>query len=211
VKIKICGLRRVSDAELAVSLGATHVGVVRAPTSPRCASLDEARAIFTEVGERASTVLVCKDMSVEQMIEEADEANAGAVQMYGWDEESVGAVAATKRTVLRVFSIDRAATKVPSLVPTPTVDSPAVLDVGGGGTGERFAWGLLGRGAPNATFIAGGIGPDNIEELIRFAPYGVDLSSRLESSPGIKDASKMRAFFRAAERALARRGLGVSS
>lgn len=84
---------------------------------------------------------------------------------------------------------------MPSLEPRPTRARPALLDVGGGGTGRGFDWTLLGARAPDATFVAGGIRPDNVRVLLKYRPYGIDLSSGVESSPGVKDPHKLRALF----------------
>ena len=68
-KIKICGVRRVADALLAVDLGATHIGCVLAPDSPRCATLNEARELVAAVGSSAQVVLVFRNPSVEEVVE----------------------------------------------------------------------------------------------------------------------------------------------
>jgi phosphoribosylanthranilate isomerase len=70
-----------------------------------------------------------------------------------------------------------------------------VLDVAAGGSGRRFDWALLGGRAPYATFIAGGITPDNVGALLRHAPWGIDVSSGVESAPGVKDGGRLKALF----------------
>lgn len=192
--VKVCGLRRLQDAALAVALGASHVGVVRAPSSPRCASIDEARAVFEGVGDEVERVLVFKGVPVESVAEDAAEAGASAVQLYDHDDASVAFLERSGVTVYRVFHIDESATRLPDC-PQPSPRRPNLLDVGGGGSGRSFDWRLLGAVAPDHTFIAGGIRPDNVRALLVHEPYGIDLASGVEASPGVKDETKMRRLF----------------
>lgn len=194
--VKICGVTRPADARLAVSLGASHIGVVRSPTSPRSATRDQATAVFEAVRGKAETVLVCRDVAIDQVLDDAKTSGAKAVQLYRSTKNSVRLAEAAGLRVYRALSIDEGASSLPAIKPLPSETRPAVLDVGGGGTGRHFDWSLLGERAPDATFIAGGISPDNVHELLPFRPYGIDLSSSVESSPGVKDEAKLRALFK---------------
>ncbi|MEO6593473.1 MAG: hypothetical protein ABIP94_01825, partial [Planctomycetota bacterium] len=109
------------------------------------------------------------------------------------------ALAAARIVTHRVFKIavDARALPVPVAEPPPTADAPVIFDVGDGGSGCRFPWALLGERAPTATFIAGGITPDNVPALLWHRPWGIDLSSGVESTPGIKDAVRMCRLFAA--------------
>ncbi|HSF15862.1 MAG TPA: phosphoribosylanthranilate isomerase [Vicinamibacteria bacterium] len=193
--VKICGLRRVADAELAVSLGATHVGSVRAPSSPRRASLEEARAIFDAVSGTAERVLVFKDVPLAVIVDEARTSRADAVQLYEHDDEVVRALESEGLRVYRAYRVEPGSAALPEIVPVPSDESPAVLDVGGGGSGRTFDWRLLGERAPHATFLAGGIGPNNVRKLLNHHPYGIDLATGVERAPGVKDEVKLREFF----------------
>ena len=124
------------------------------------------------------------------------------VQVYGLTETECLWLEKEGMTVFRVVGIDPSARTLPSLSFEPSNDRPAVLDVGGGGSGKTFAWELLDGAAPPGTFIAGGVGPANISELMKHRPYGVDLSSGVESSPGIKDRHRLQLFFENLERCL---------
>ena len=70
-----------------------------------------------------------------------------------------------------------------------------MFDVGGGGSGRAFDWRILGERAPERAFIAGGLRPENIGRLLPFRPWGVDVSSGIESAPGVKDPERLRRFF----------------
>lgn len=193
--VKICGLTRAEDAALAVQLGATHVGVVSMASSPRSVDADGARRVFEAVEGLAETVLVMRDLSVAQMVRRARESGTGTVQLGEASDEDVRGVEAEGFRVFRVYRMDEGSSILPALEPEPSERQPALLDVGSGGTGRRFDWSLLDPCAPRWTFIAGGIRPDNVRELLKKKPYGIDLASGVESAPGIKDESKLRAFF----------------
>jgi phosphoribosylanthranilate isomerase len=192
--VKICGLRRVQDAELAVALGATHVGAVRTPTSPRRASLDEARRIFDRVASKATRVLVFRDVPIECIVGDARSSGADWVQLYRGSDRDFERLESEGLRVLRVYRVEEDARALPALPDSSDV-RPALLDVSGGGTGRRFDWRLLGSEAPPFTFIAGGIRAENVEELLAHRPYGVDLSSGVERVPGVKDEEKLRGLF----------------
>lgn len=191
--VKICGLTRPEDAELAASLGATHVGAVLAPSSPRRLSVQQAKSVFGVAG--AKRVLVFKDVPIEDVVRDAEAAGADFVQLYSASEDDVHRVTAEGLGVLRVYDVSESTSALPRFSLPPTERTPALLDVGGGGSGRRFDWNVLGGTAPTFTFIAGGIQPGNVEEILAHRPYGIDLSSGVESAPGVKDPEKLRALF----------------
>lgn len=193
--IKICGLTRPEDAQLAVELGATHIGVVRVESSRRRVTPGAARDVFAAAEGRAETVLVFRGAPVHRVIAEATSSRARGVQLYDARDEDVEAVAKEGFRVYRVYRIRAGAGSLPVLEPRPTEARPALVDVGGGGSGRSFDWTLLGEQAPDATFIAGGIRPDNVGALLKHRPYGIDLSSGVERAPGVKDPDKLRALF----------------
>lgn len=193
--VKICGLTRPDDASLAVSLGATHVGAVRTPSSPRGVSPEHAREVFAAADGKAETVFVFKNIPLAQVIEDARASGARGVQLYDATAEDVRAVASEGYCVYRVYHMESDSKSLPAFEPSPTYEQPALLDVGGGGSGRSFDWSLFGERAPHATFVAGGIRPDNVAALLSYRPYGIDLASGVEASPGIKDESKLRALF----------------
>lgn len=193
--VKICGLKRVEDAEVAVSLGANFVGAVRTPSSPRRVSVDEARALFSRIGSNAARVLVFRDVPLEEVLSDARASGADWVQLYHASESDVRRVESEGLRVLRVYDLSEESLRLPAFSREPAAGRPALLDVGGGGSGRSFDWGLLGGAAPAFTFIAGGIRPENVEELLEHRPYGIDLSSGVEREPGVKDEAKLRRLF----------------
>jgi phosphoribosylanthranilate isomerase len=195
--VKICGLTRPEDARLAVRLGATHVGCVMAPTSPRRASLDQARSVFQAAGGGVRRVLVFRKQEVPAILEMARGAETMDVQLHEMSEKEALLLEDEGMTVYRVKQVDSDSETLPVLFPEPTAVRPFLLDVGGGGSGRSFPWEILGDEAPRGVFIAGGIRPDNVAALLSHHPYGIDLSSGIESSPGVKDPERMTAFFEA--------------
>jgi phosphoribosylanthranilate isomerase len=192
--VKICGVRGGEDGCLAVALGASHVGSVMVESSPRSASVEQAREVRRAVEARARHVLVFRDQEPAEVLRMAREVGTRHVQIYGASDEDSAALEERGLVVYRVVSVAPSSPSLPDL-PRRSSEKPVVLDVGGGGSGLKFSWDLFRGRAPSWTFIAGGIRPENVEELLQHRPYGIDLSSGVERSPGIKDPDRMRALF----------------
>lgn len=193
--VKICGLTRSEDARLAVDLGATHLGCVMAPESPRYASVEQVRDVFAAAGDSVNCVLVFRSQPVAAILEMARELGTDNVQLHEMTEEDAQELEGQGLTVYRVKRLDAETEELPVLTPPPTPERPVLLDVGSGGSGRSFPWKILGDEAPRGVFIAGGIRPENVAALLPRHPYGLDLSSGIESSPGIKDPARMTALF----------------
>ncbi len=192
-KVKICGVRRPEDAELALTLGATHLGTVMATRSPRCASVDEARAVAA-VASTVPHLLVFKDQSTEEISETARAVGGSHVQLYDPDDSQVERLNQLGFTVYRAITIATDAKTLPKLPDSRSTRVPIIIDAGGG-SGKAFDWQLLGLYAPDFVFIAGGIDTDNLADLLRHQPWGIDLSSGVEAAPGVKDPAKLHALF----------------
>src|SRR5262249_8631078 len=128
---------------------------------------------------------------------------ASAVQIHGASRASLARVRDAGLIAWTVVSVARGATRLPRSLEdlqsgAPRADrSPVLLDVGVGGSGTPFDWRLLGDVAPPGTFIARGITPENVADLLARAPFGIHASSGGERAPGIKDARRMRQLFAA--------------
>ncbi len=198
--VKICGITRPADARLAVSLGATHVGVICWPGSPRFVEPAAAAAIVEAVGGRALTVGVFVDDAPERMNAVAAETGFDLLQLHGQEAPEVGAL--LSRPYIKALAVgpdlDAGLARWPGV--------PVLLDahdpVRRGGTGAVVDWdraAAVARG--RQVILAGGLRPDNVgDALSRVRPAGVDVSSGVESAPGIKDEERLRALFDAISR-----------
>ncbi len=200
--VKICGFTRPQDARLATELGASHVGCVMARESSRWVTSGQARSVFEAAGDGVQHVLIFKGEQPETVAEVAREVGISRVQLFGMSEKQALFLENDGLRVYRVHELDAESQVLPPLLPEPTEQRPAMLDYKGGGAGKAFSWSLLGPQAPHATFIAGGVRPENLASLLSYQPYGVDLSSGVESEPGIKDPRRLALFFETLEKSL---------
>lgn len=195
MKIKVCGLTRTEDVERAITLGADLLGFVLAP-SPRQISLAQMMVLVDIVPSTVLTVAVV----VNPTPSEADEILrvADRIQFHG--EEPPDFCRRYGRRGLKAFRI-REAEDVERVQSYRGCVGGYLMDSyqkgQQGGTGHTFTWSLLkGHQFERPTFLAGGLNPTNVVEASRVAGIdGLDLSSGLESSPGVKDPALMEEFF----------------
>ena len=213
--VKICGLTRPDDALAAARAGADLLGMVFAPGSKRRVDAGKARGIVAFVrgwfeqtnARRAQTpqcgtedslscpkfVGVFVDESGERMNEIATEAGLDYIQLHG--DEDPGIVAKLVRPVVRAIRVE---TSWPDISCWSSADW-ILFDAAAGGSGVSFDWQLL-KGVDKPFLLAGGLSPDNVVEAIKLTgAAGVDVSSGVEVTPGVKDHDKIRRFVRAAK------------
>ncbi|MBI5851648.1 MAG: phosphoribosylanthranilate isomerase [Planctomycetes bacterium] len=191
--VKICGLRRIEDAALAVESGARALGCVLASDSPRRASTSEARALVTAFGDHMPVVLVFRGATRDEVLQACERTGAREVQLHESPESLCLELEERALRVWRVLGVEGTALPTPCV--TPDATRPLVLDSAHGGSGRSFDWSLLSQVPHPGVFVAGGITPDNVAALCAHDPYGIDLSSGVESAPGVKDGARMRALF----------------
>ena len=205
VEVKICGLTRAVDAEFADAAGAAYLGVIFAG-GPRQRSPLEARA--TLAGRRARKVGVFATQSPTEISDVAAQVGLDVVQLHGdGDPGRVQAVRAA--TGLEIWAVVRTADGVlPDHVEELADAADALLIdalVAGklGGSGASVPWGTLGESldameSGHRIVLAGGLTPDNVAEAIGYvSPMIVDVSSGVESAPGVKDHARIRSFIAA--------------
>ena len=139
-------------------------------------------------------VLATGRRSREQVEADARFLGVERVQPHGLDCSGADALRAAGFIVHRVVVVPDGAARLPDFRPPRPAEGPLVFDVGGGGTGRVFDWRILGERAPDRAFIAGGLRPENVARLTPRRPWGVDVSSGVESAPGVKDPERMRRF-----------------
>ena len=196
-RVKICGVTRVRDARLAVSLGASMIGCVMARDSKRRATPAQAEAIVHAVGDSVPVVLVFRTATETEIVEACVRTGATTVQFHESAEAGYAQLEARGFRVIRVKQMPAGARRLPMMKPSPRADRIYLLDSGLGGTGVTWNWKALGSRAPKHVFVAGGVNPENVKTLMKLKPYGVDLAGSVESAPGVKDAGKLRALFEA--------------
>ncbi len=194
--VKVCGLTRETDVSAAVDAGADAIGFVLADDSPRHIGVDRAAALAD--GVPVLRILVTVDATIDFIAEAVEVTGADGVQQYGVRSASVAEWG--KRAglfVLRPVSAGASIGTIPD-GQVPLLDS--ATGSRHGGTGEPLDWNAVRR--PERPFVlAGGLGPDNVARAIAVLdPWGVDASSLLEVSPGVKDAAKVAAFVEEAKR-----------
>lgn len=210
--VKICGICDPADAAMAVEAGATHVGVIRVPGSPRTRPLEVATAICAAAAG-ARKVGVYVDVPVDTMVQEAEQLGLDVIQLHGAEPpDVVRQLRAAGLEVWKVVKPERAEELAEAATRYTAADMMLIeghSDRGHGGVGARFPWeeiaGALDRLRGARFGVGGGLDPDNVADAVRrFRPSLVDVSSGVEHALCRKDPARVQAFIRAA------RGAGTS-
>ena len=205
VEIKFCGLTRREDAEFAAALGASYVGVIFAG-GPRNLTLEHASDVLAAVPRDVQRVGVFADQAPDDIAASANELELDVVQLHGGASSArVEAIRASFDG--KIWPVCRVAEPpLPADVEElAVVGDGLVLDsyVRGtlGGAGVTMAWSALSQDVDRIRrdmrlfVLAGGLRPENVARAITtLTPHVVDVSSGVESAPGIKDHDRMRAF-----------------
>jgi len=201
VRVKICGLKRLEDALLAVELGADALGFVFYPKSPRYVTPEEVLKIISKLPPFVTTVGVFVNETRETVAKILEITGLDLVQFHG--DEPPSLCASFFPRSLKAFRVkspedleqikDYQGTVRAILLDTFVKGLP-------GGTGQTFDWELavVAQKYDIPIILAGGLNPENVAlAMEKVRPFGLDLSSGVEKSPGLKDPSKMRALFKA--------------
>jgi phosphoribosylanthranilate isomerase len=203
-RVKICGVTRLADAELAAEFGAWAVGMVFYPQSRRRCTLAEAEAIGAVLRRRVELAGVFVNASLEEVARVSERVGLTLVQLHG-EEGPAFCAEVARRTGARTI-------KAVSVKGTFTVRdlerfhtdfhlvdgyAPGLR----GGTGERFDWSLLAaRRSKLPLIVGGGLDAEHVAAAIAtIAPFAVDVASGVEAEPGVKDPQRLREFFEATE------------
>lgn len=213
--VKICGLSTPETLDAALDAGADMVGFVFFGPSPRNISLDTARALSARVKSRAQKVALTVDADDLALAQIVDALKPDLLQLHG--HETPQRVAAVRERfglpAMKVLPIETksdlaAIQNYTSVADRLLFDARPPRDATRpGGLGKPFDWRLLENLNLSIPFmLSGGLHADNVAEALRItrAP-GVDVSSGVESAPGVKDPDKIRAFARAARASLGER------
>jgi phosphoribosylanthranilate isomerase len=196
--VKICGITTEDDALLAIALGADAIGFVFAPGSARMVTPATARDIVRRLPKEAVTVGVFRDERPERVVEIVNKCGLKGAQLHGREPASeVRWIRKRLPFVIQAFQAGDPA--IPSAANGPV--DVVLIDAPNPGSGQPFDWSLADT-VPGGIrlLLAGGLTPDNVGEAIaRVRPWGVDVSSGVEMSPGRKDPRKLRKFIETAK------------
>lgn len=205
VRVKICGITCEKDLMAVVNAGADAVGfVVDVPSSPRNLTLEKAGSLIRKVPIFVESVAVTVPGNIDSLIRICEELRPNAIQVHG---NNVLDFPETSKKILNARLIRAIPTKPNSVIKTAleaSISFDAILldsYVTGkhGGTGRIHNWEISKQVRqaifPKPLILAGGLTPENVGDAIRIVqPYAVDVSTGVESSPGIKDPEKVYKF-----------------
>ena len=199
-RVKICGITNVPDGLMAAEAGADMVGLMFYERSPRYITLARAAVISRSLPPFVLRVGVFVNPDEALVTRAIGECGLSVLQFHG-DEPSDFCTQFGIMS-LKAFRLKDAS----SLVPMESYKTDAFLldaysPIGLGGTGEQFSWELAvaAQKFGKPVFLAGGLTPQNVADAVcQVRPFAVDVSSGVESAPGKKDPTKVRAFVQAA-------------
>jgi phosphoribosylanthranilate isomerase len=203
VRIKVCGMTRAADVAEAARLGVDAVGLVFYPKSPRNVGIDQARELVAALPAFVTVTALFLDPDRDHVQRVLDNVRVELLQFHGGEPAEfcrgfgrpyIKAVPMGGQVDVSEYALRHAGAAALLL------DSHAAGQRGG--TGMSFDWAALPRVEGPPVIVAGGLNPANVATAIRIVrPYGVDVSSGVESAPGVKDAGKMAEFVREVNRA----------
>jgi len=207
-RIKFCGLTREADVDSALELGVDFIGLVFASRSPRRVALEQAATLRSRVTGTTKVVALVMDNPREEIDAIVAAIAPDILQFHG--AETDGFCAAFSLPFWKAVAMGGVAQTVsPEALSERCAQWPsasALLFDGHaagepGGSGQRFDWNRLAGGFDKPFLLAGGLDAGNVERALAIArPWGVDVSSGVESAPGVKDPTRMRAFVEAVRR-----------
>ena len=195
VKIKICGLMRPQDIDMVNEVCPDFAGFILAAGRRRTVTPERMRELTRRLDPQIRSAAVFLDQDIQWITDLAAEDLMDVIQLHGHEgnEEIRYLRARTQKMIIKAFRIDTAEDI------REAEDSEAdlvLLDHGAGGTGETWDWSLL-TGMKRPFILAGGLGPENVQEAVgKTHPFGVDVSSGVETD-GCKDREKVLRFVRA--------------
>lgn len=198
-RVKVCGVTSEEDAGEAADAGASLVGVVMVPGTPRAVAPEEAAAIVGSARERgARTVGVFRNERIEQVAHGARRLGLDAVQLHGAEDAFyVRGLRALLPESVEIWTVGPVGREIPALRPgADRTVFDTMIDGRSGGTGIAFDWSRI-RGRPDlgASLLAGGLHSGNARAAAAVGVWALDVGSGVEARPGRKDPARLRAFF----------------
>jgi phosphoribosylanthranilate isomerase len=205
-RIKFCGMTRAGDVRLASELGVDAIGFVFAAASPRRVRAEEARVMRNALAPLVDAVALFMDNSAEDVRNVIKLVRPSLLQFHGSEDDAFCRSFGTP--YLKAIPMGEGTRVGDATALQLRFPAAAALLFDGhggevrGGNGSRFDWSRIPTGLHKPFVLAGGLDPDNVFEAIQQTlPWGVDVSSGIESAPGIKDGDLMRHFVEEVRRA----------
>ncbi len=199
-RVKICGITNLEDALTAVEVGADALGFVFVPDTPRCVKPDQVAVIVDELPPFITTVGLFATKDTAKIRTIVNQCRLDAIQLHA-DVTPEFCRNLDRRVIKAVRVKDESSLSILSEYDVNAFLLDAYVEGKLGGTGKVFDWNLALRAKDYGRIIvAGGLNPENVAQAVRRVnPYGVDVSSGVESQPGRKDSDKVRKFINAAK------------
>ncbi|HRT48569.1 MAG TPA: phosphoribosylanthranilate isomerase [Bacteroidales bacterium] len=203
IKVKVCGLKDPENVKKICETGIDFAGFIFSTKSPRYVGKNPDRNIFGSIPDTIGRVGVFVDEEHDKIIETAKSLGIGIIQLHGNEDLSYcGKIKASGLQVIKVFRVGNKI-DLNHVNAYSDVCDYFLFDTGGrlyGGSGKKFNWDILnGLSLQKPFFLSGGIGPGDVQELGKIKNdmfFGVDINSRFEISPGIKDFEKVEVFIK---------------
>jgi phosphoribosylanthranilate isomerase len=206
--VKICGITRPADAELACRAGADAIGLNFWRGSRRFVEDGQASEILAAAAPGVLKVGVFVNASPKEVDEQALRLGLDLAQLHG-DESPAAWAGRDGGRIIRALRIAEESSLAQADGWAPRFYLYDAFSEGYGGSGKTAPWSIIARAGRRPFLLAGGLDADNVAAAIAAVrPDGVDVSSGVESGPGIKDAAKVAAFIASARKAAARLGTG---
>lgn len=191
MKVKVCGITNARDAVMCESLGADCIGLVHFPGRSRSLEVPDIRGIFDQVGPMTVKVLVCSPKSASDALDMFEESGADALQLHSLSPAQLEELRSSGVKVFRAVPPERAAAEQ-----FFECSDALVFEDGTPGTGHRYDYSRIPVEFLPRGIIAGGLSVSNIHAVKRLDPYGVDVSSGVERTVGVKDPKLVNEFIR---------------
>ena len=203
-RIKICGITNLDDGLEAIAAGVDALGFVFVPNTPRYITPSQAKLVIKQLPPFITNVGLFVDSEIDEIEDIVNHCKLDAVQLHGNESPEMCSQISLQTKVIKSFHVKKELQVLRNEIANYRV-AAYLLDTfikgKAGGTGQTFDW-RIAEGLSQRIILAGGLTPDNIGTAIaQLQPYGVDVSSGVEKSPGKKDTNKIYSFVRQVRKA----------